>query len=334
MVEILVAAGADPVEATEVADVLGWADERQRYPQGCVWLDTLVARLGSGVLRSPAPCAVTTPAPAVARVDAGGGFGQVATSRAVELAAERARTFGVGLAVVVNSTHFGAAGCYAERLAADGHLGLVMSNAYPKVAAHAGSRPVLGTNPLAFSVPTTDEDGVLGDLSSGAIAGSRVREAIERGELLAEGTALDSEGRPTRDPSAMEAGGVMLPAAGPKGFALGLLVELFTSVLGAGAVAGAVGSVFDTSAAVRVSHTVLAIRPLDDDFAPRAAALLDQVRSGDGPDSAVRIPGAARSRAAADARVHGIELPEESLRRLRTVAGLVGVELPEELRHG
>jgi LDH2 family malate/lactate/ureidoglycolate dehydrogenase len=332
MVEILVAAGADAAEATEVADVLGWADERQRYPQGCVWLDTLVARLRAGVLHSPAPCVVTTPASAVARVDAGGGFGQVATSRAVELAAERAHAFGVGLAVVVNSTHFGAAGYYAERLAASGHLGLVMSNAYPKVAAHGGTRPVLGTNPLAFSVPTTDDDGVLGDLSSGAIAGSRVREAIERGELLAEGTALDADGRPTRDPSAMEAGGVMLPAAGPKGYALGLLVELFTSVLGAGAVAGAVGSVFDTTAAVGVSHTVLAIRPLDDDFAARAGGLLELVRTGAGADSAVRIPGAARSRAAAEAREHGIDLPGDSLRRLRAVAGLVGVELPDVLQ--
>jgi LDH2 family malate/lactate/ureidoglycolate dehydrogenase len=233
---------------------------------------------------------------------------------------------------VVNSTHFGAAGYYAERLAASGHLGLVMSNAYPKVAAHGGTRPVLGTNPLAFSVPTTDDDGVLGDLSSGAIAGSRVREAIERGELLAEGTALDADGRPTRDPSAMEAGGVMLPAAGPKGYALGLLVELFTSVLGAGAVAGAVGSVFDTTAAVGVSHTVLAIRPLDDDFAARAGGLLELVRTGAGADSAVRIPGAARSRAAAEAREHGIDLPGDSLRRLRAVAGLVGVELPDVLQ--
>jgi LDH2 family malate/lactate/ureidoglycolate dehydrogenase len=294
-------------------------------------LDVLLERLRIGTLRSPSGADMRTVAPCVALIDAADGFGQVASSTAVDVALQLAEDAGLGLACVVGSTHFGAAGYYAARIADAGMLGLVLSNAYPKVAAHGGIRAALGTNPLAFSVPVAGgrvDDVVLGDLSTGALAGSRVREAIQRGESLAEGMALDADGRPTTDPRVMESGGVMLPAAGPKGFALGLMVELFTSVLGGGPVAGNTGSVFDTARPVRVSHTFLAIRPLDPGYADRAAGLLEQVRAASGPGSSVRIPGQQRARSAVVAVTDGIQLPLTTRDSLLRWAERLGVDAP------
>jgi LDH2 family malate/lactate/ureidoglycolate dehydrogenase len=327
---LLVAGGADARDAQTTAEVWCWADERERHPQGSVWVEPFLARLAAGTLVSPAPVAVRRVSPATVHVDAGHGFGPVAGHLAVDLVTATALDVGVGLVTVVDSTHFGAAGHYAARIAERGLLGVVCTNAYPKVAAHGGTRPVLGTNPIAFSVPVAGGDVVIGDLSTGALAGSRVREAIERGERLPEGTALDALGSPTTDPSALERGGVMLPAAGPKGFALGLMVELLTSVLGAGSVAGETGSMFEPAEWVRVSHTFLAFTPMDDDFASRAAAFLTHVVQADG-GAAVRIPGRDRERAAARAREHGIELPPASVAALRRSADRLGVPLPPDL---
>jgi LDH2 family malate/lactate/ureidoglycolate dehydrogenase len=325
--DLLVAGGADPDEAALVADVMIWADRRQRYPQGCVWTDTLLARLETGALRSPTPLSVLAETPATALLDAHDGFGQVAAIRAADDAVERARATGVGLVAIRNSTHFGPAGYYAARIAAAGCLGLAMTNAYPKVAAHGGRRAALGTNPLAFSVPADRPGGIIGDLSTGALAGSRVREAIELGRPLPEGMALDAAGEPTTDPVALERGGVMLPAGGAKGFALGLLVELFTAVLAGGPAGLEVGSVFDPTAGPRVSHVLIAVAPFDSDYAARAGRLLEQVVSLD-EDAAVRVPGAHREDLATQADAQGIELPADSERRLRRAAERLDVQFP------
>jgi LDH2 family malate/lactate/ureidoglycolate dehydrogenase len=331
LAQLLEAGGADAADARIVADVLGWADERERYPQGSIWVEPFLARLTAGGVRSPAEMRVQHTAPASALVDAMDGFGHVAGRFAVDVAVEKARAFGVGLVAVVNSTHFGAAGHYAARIAEEGLLGLACTNAYPKVAAHGGTTPVLGTNPLAFSVPVAGEDFVIGDLSTGSLAGSRVRDAIDRGERLPEGAALDAAGRPTTDPRDMERGGVMLPAGGPKGFALGLMVEMLTAVLGGGPIAGETGSMFDPTGRVRVSHVFLAIAPFDDEFAVRAAALLDQVRDRDATVD-VRIPGNERERAAVRSRANGIRLPGTTIDALQRSAERVGMTLPDVVR--
>jgi LDH2 family malate/lactate/ureidoglycolate dehydrogenase len=330
MAQILIAGGADPEESETVARVLCWADERQRYPQGAVWIETFLRRLQSGALRSPAAFAAQDTSPSAAVVDARDGFGHVAATRATDLAAVKADDVGIGLVVVINSTHFGAAGHYASSLADRGKLGLVFTNAYPKVAAHGGTRATLGTNPMAFSVPVDGAAYVVGDLSTGALAGSRVREAIERGEPLPDGMALDARGRATNDPRALDEGGVMLPAAGAKGYALGLMVELFGAVLGAGALVGDIGSMFDAAAPVRVSHTIIAIRPFDAEYGRRAAQLLAHVRERN-LDADVRIPGDERQRAADAAQQNGIELPEDTVQRLRRCAEDMSVELPDGL---
>ena len=79
-------------------------------------------------------------------------------------------------------------------------IGIAMSNSFPKVAAHGGLAPVLGTNPLAFGAPRQNGESLMFDMATSALAGSTVREHMARSEPLPQGLAIDRAGNPITDP--------------------------------------------------------------------------------------------------------------------------------------
>jgi LDH2 family malate/lactate/ureidoglycolate dehydrogenase len=330
---LLDAAGADPAEARQVAEVLLWCDERALAGQGLARLPSLVTRLRRGLIRSPAALRVASLAPAVARLDAGNGFGEVAAARAMRRAVELAASQGVGLVGVAHSNHFGAASYYCNQAAAAGCLGLAFSNAFPKVAPHGGTRPALGTNPLAFGCPSAGPT-ILVDLATSSYSGSGLRQAAARGEPLAPGSALDAQGRPTRDPQAA-ADGCLLPAAGPKGFGLALMVEIVSAVLTGAAFAKEAGSMFHTwDRPVDVGHCFVAVEvgrfmelPLFVERVERLLAWIKEVPPASGAE-ALRYPGERRTAEAVASAREGIAAPAESLEPLRQLAAEYGVATP------
>jgi LDH2 family malate/lactate/ureidoglycolate dehydrogenase len=287
---LLQESGADERDARTVSEVLVWADHRGRFTQGTIWVETLCASLRRGDLVSPARIDIISDRPAAVALDAGAGFGHVAAVSAVRTAAERALAEGVAIVTVRNSSHFGACGYYASRLAEQGMVGIVATNAYPKVAPHGARSAALGTNPIGFAAPVDGAGPIVGDLSTGALAGSRVRDAVSAGRPLEEGTALDRRGDPTRDPAALADGGVMLPCGGPKGYALGILVEIHTSGLSGGAPPDALGSMFAPGRAA-TSHVMIAIAS-DAGLPERVSHLGSSIRSTPPQDGMeVRLPG-------------------------------------------
>lgn len=317
--ELLARAGADPREAREVSEVLVWADHRGRFPQGTIWVEAICRSLARGDIVSPAAMTVDPRLPASVTIDAGHGLGHVAARLATRTVAERATEYGIAVATIRDSSHFGACGYYAARLAADGFIGIAATNAYPKVAPHGGRTAVLGTNPIGFAAAGEGDAPIIGDLSTGALAGSRVREAEAAGRPLETGTALDRGGRPTQDPAALTDGGVMLPIGGPKGFALGILVELLTSVLAAGAAPGRLGSMFAPGHPA-TSHVVIAIVG-PDDLAERVELLRTSILATPSQDGmAVRLPGDVGHEMESEAL---IDLPDESDAALARTADML-----------
>jgi ureidoglycolate dehydrogenase (NAD+) len=319
---VLRAAGADRADAAAVAEVLVWADRRGRHPQGTIWLEVLAGRLRDGDLASPAAMTTDARFPALAVVDAANGFGHVAGRLAVELLRERAPVNGVAAIAVHSSSHFGPCGYYAAELAASGLIGIATTNAYPKVAVPGSRAPVLGTNPLGFGAPVAGHPPVIGDLSTGSIAGSRVREALAAGRQLEPGVALDRAGRPTTDPGALDDGGVMLPFGGAKGSALGLLVEILTSVLAGGAPPEQLGSMFAPGPA-RTSHFFLAIAG-DEQIGARLGHLRAMILAAPvGEEAEIRLPGDAGHRL--ERRGGNIVLPTGSVSAVNRAAALVNL---------
>jgi ureidoglycolate dehydrogenase (NAD+) len=327
---LLTAGGVDRVQAESLTDNFVWCDMVGRRNHGIERLPVLLKRVATGAIRCPCDLRITRLASAVERIDADAGFGHHAGKIGMERACALAKEMGVGVAGVHNSNFFGAGAYYVQLAAERGMIGLAVSNSFPKVAAHGGTVPVLGTNPLSFAAPRAGGRSILIDMSTAALAGSSVREAVAKGEMLEPGLAIDASGAPIRDP-ALAASGTLLPAAGPKGFALAILVELLSSVLTGAGVASEVASMYaELDRPGNNGHLFVAIDVArwmpPEQFHNRAEALAAMLISPVG-SLGVRMPGDERWEELARSESDGILIEDHTLARIEELARELRVAL-------
>jgi LDH2 family malate/lactate/ureidoglycolate dehydrogenase len=170
-------------------------------------------------------------------------MGQLSGNLAVEIAVERARSFGLGAVAVRRAHHFGAAGRYALQAAASRCIGVACSNTTPLMPAPGGAAPIIGNNPIAIAVPTAGGPPLLLDMALSAVALNRIRLAEQAGQEIPDTWATDSSGVPTSDPAAAIRG-MLLPAGAHKGFGLALMIEVLTGLLSGGGWGEAVRSLY------------------------------------------------------------------------------------------
>ncbi len=92
-----------------------------------------------------------------------------------------------------------------------------------------GKTRVIGTNPIAFSVP--DGKGGIAmqfDQSTTTVALGKITMAKAAGQSIPEGWAVDAEGNPTTDPEAALKGS-LVSMGGYKGWGFGLMAELLAA---------------------------------------------------------------------------------------------------------
>jgi L-2-hydroxycarboxylate dehydrogenase (NAD+) len=168
--------------------------------------------------------------------DGGNNVGMLAMYHATRAAIERAQARGIALVGVTNSWMSGRSAYFVEMIARADLVGIHTASSSRSVAPVGGVRPILGTNPIAFGMPTTE--GVISfDMGTSAFMFTELQLRERLGQLLPEGVAIDADGRPTRDPAAARAG-ALLPFAGYKGFGLGFIVQAFGVLAGSGLLAG------------------------------------------------------------------------------------------------
>jgi LDH2 family malate/lactate/ureidoglycolate dehydrogenase len=189
--------------------------------------------------------------------DNGPGYlvGRDAMLRAVTLAEKS----GIGAVGVIESNHFGAAAIYARLAAERGMVGVAMTNSVPKMIAPGGTKPIVGSNPIAIAVPTYGEYPFVLDMSLSAVAGGRLLLAAGKGEKIPPDWATDKRGRPTDDPVEAFAGG-WLPAGGVKGLGLAYAVDILCGLITGGAFGPGVKSQYsDPSSRSETAHMMIAI---------------------------------------------------------------------------
>lgn len=127
---------------------------------------------------------------------------------AMDLAADRAESYGIGMVSVRGATHFGCAGHHALRAVGRGMVGLVAANCGGQRIARppGGAVPMLGTNPLSVAAPAGPHPPFVLDMSTTAAPTGRVRQAAREGRALPAGLLADDAGRPVTDPAAFDAG--------------------------------------------------------------------------------------------------------------------------------
>ena len=168
--------------------------------------------------------------PAWAVIDGNAGLGQVGSTFAMQTAIDKAKSGGVAFVTLRNTGHIGAAGCYALQAARSGCLAMVTGNDVPSVAAPGSKTAVLGSNPLAYAIPTAG-DPILLDIATAAVAGGKVYAAWQRGESIPATWLIGADGLPTTDGSLYPHGAALAPMAGHKGYGLGLWCEVLSALI-------------------------------------------------------------------------------------------------------
>ena len=171
---------------------------------------------------------ITKETPTTAVVDGNWAFGQITARYATTVAIEKARTQQVAAVTVVRLNHLGRLGEYTEMAAQNGMFAFMaggMQNPGP-VAPYGGAARILGTNPLAFSFPSSGDDKVVVDMATCVVAEGKLRVARAKGIKVAPGTIIDKDGKPTNDPEDFYAGGAILTSAGHKGYSLSVVAEM------------------------------------------------------------------------------------------------------------
>jgi LDH2 family malate/lactate/ureidoglycolate dehydrogenase len=224
------ACGVSAEHARAIADTVTAAERDDCKSHGLFRVPGYAASVLSGKVDPRAEPVVQDRAPGVVHVDARGGFAPLALEQGSEPLAARARSQGVAALVVTDCYHFAALWPEVERLGEAGLAALAFVNAMSYVAPAGGTRPLYGTNPMAFAWPRAGHPPLVFDQASSASARGEIMLHGRDGMPLPEGWAIDPEGRPTTDPTAALAG-AQLTFGGYKGAAIALMVELLAGPL-------------------------------------------------------------------------------------------------------
>jgi LDH2 family malate/lactate/ureidoglycolate dehydrogenase len=231
---LFTALGLSLGDAATAADAALYAQLAGSDSHGLVHLPLYVTGLLDRTIVARPDIEVGRKGTCAAHIDAGRGLGLVVSHRAMALAIELAKEHGVGAVAVRNSSHFGAAGYYADLATRSGMLGAAVSNSAPAIAPTGGITPLLGTNPIGIGVPVGSGSPMVLDMATAMVARSRIRQMAGAGQnAIPDGWAIDASGNPTTDANAAIAGSV-LPIGGAKGYGLALLVEFLSSALADG----------------------------------------------------------------------------------------------------
>lgn len=287
------AAAVPAADARQVAEALVAADQEGVSSHGVMLVPMYLARLRAGSIAAAGRIEVVSERATTVVLDAGNTLGQISAAQAVALAAGRAAEYGMAAVSVRRAFHFGAASRWARRMAEAGCIGIAMSNTRPLMPAPGAAERLVGNNPLAIAMPGGSGGAPLVlDMATSASAMGKIRMAATTGRDIPADWATDAEGRPTTDPAAAIKG-MLLPAAGAKGFGLALMVDLLCGALSGGGLTREVQPLYgDSSQPYNCAHFFLALHVPDfqpaESFSARVAEVAQQVRQ------AARAPGVDR----------------------------------------
>ena len=233
--------------------------------------------------------------------DGGNNVGMLVMHHAARAAIEKAKARGIAVVGVTNSWMSGRSAYYMEMIAQADLVGMHTAASARSVAPFGGTRPVLGTNPIAFGMPSS-RGPVVFDMGTSAFMGTDLAYRDRLGQLLPEGVAVDAEGQPTRDP-AMARLGALLPFGGYKGFGLAFIVQALGVLAGS-----ALDPDKDNGYLFVVLKPDLLIDP--DDFKEQLSTLIDRIKATPRQPgvSEIRIPGERASRSREQKLRDGIEI--------------------------
>ncbi len=309
------------IEVAEcVAYALVLADADGQRSHGLERVPSYVQQLRSAKVNGHAKPTLQRVNPSSIEVMANDGFAFPAIELAIDNLTDICEEQGVAIAAIVGSHHCGVMGHPVEKLARAGFVSIMFANTPKAMAVAGGGRPILGTNPIAFACPRTDEQApLIIDTSLSTVARGKIVLAAKRGERVPENWGVNSLGMPTSDPQEILEGGLN-PLGGAKGSALALMVEILAGAFVRSNFGFQASSFFDGEGGPpRVGQLLICLNAgeFNANFGEHVDLLLREI--GNEPNT--RIPGAIRLANRITAIHSGVEYSKGLIDSIRRLSG-------------
>jgi L-2-hydroxycarboxylate dehydrogenase (NAD+) len=243
--DVLKGVGVPDADARVCSDVLLSADKRGIDSHGVgrlkpIYYDRIVK---TRVQKPITNFEVIRDCKATAVVYGHHGMGMGIAKRCMEMAIQKARDHDLGMVVAPNSTHYGYAAHYALMAVQADMIGLTGTNARPSIAPIHGLENMLGTNPLAFGMPTSEEFPFTNDYATSTIQRGKIEQYAREHRSCPEGLVVNFEGKTETDPHKIlndltrgrcaltPIGGLHEETGGHKGYGFATVVEILSSAL-------------------------------------------------------------------------------------------------------
>lgn len=296
------------------------AEEQGLPSHGMSRVPMYVSMLKTGRADGKAAPKLHSGAAAVCLIDNGDALPYESCALAIAEAVARARGNGIGLAGITNSAHMGVLGIHLQAVARAGMVGIAFTNSPAAIPAWGGTQALFGTNPVAAVFPRDAADPLVIDLALTTVVRGKIMLALQKGEQIPEGWAMDRHGRPTIDPQEALEHGSMYPIGGVKGAMLALMFELFCAALTGSAFGREADSFFaEKGNKPRIGQLFLAVDPGALSGRERYFERVEAIIAAMLADPEVRLPGAKRFAAHKQAGA-GIEVPDDLLQRIEALA--------------
>jgi uncharacterized oxidoreductase len=292
------------------------------------YLDTITR----GELNPAVEPVIVHETPTITIVDARRGFGQIGAHFAMSVTIEKARSQGLAATGLQHCNHVGRLGEWVEMAADQNMVGLGFCNGGRPgglVAPFGGASRLLGTNPVAAAAPVGGRAPFLLDFATSNVAEGKVRIARNKGQSIPEGWILDSQGRSSTNPEDLYNAGMLLPAAGHKGYGLSLLVEFMGGLLTGEGAPAMPGYNSMSNGVVFIVLAVEAFRPVTE-FLQDSAILCEQVKVAKPAPGfeEVLLPGEPEQRSAERRQAEGIPIDETTWGQIVAAGERLGVNVP------
>ena len=236
--------GVPKKDAALCTEVLIEADRRGVSSHGVNrFKPVYVDRIKEGILHPVTRPETLRETKTTAVIDGHDGMGMVIAAHAMETAVKKAKEYGMGMAVVRNSSHYGIAGYYAMMASKRGCIGITGTNARPSIAPTFGAQNMLGTNPLCFAMPTDEPFDFVLDCATSVTQRGKIEYLAKTGQPVPDGQVISRDGKPLTDAAKIldelstgaaalaPLGGAGEDTAGYKGYGYATVVEILSSAL-------------------------------------------------------------------------------------------------------
>ena len=242
--EVFMKYGIPEEDAKICTDILLESDKRGIESHGVnrfkpIYLD----RIKSGIQKPVTNFEIVKETATTAVIDGHLGMGQVIGYKAMSMAIDKAKKYGMGMVTVRNSTHYGIAGYYATMATDKGCIGITGTNARPSIAPTFGVENMLGTNPLTFGMPTDEEFPFVLDCATSITQRGRIEYYSRVGQSTPEGMVIGNDGQAKTDSDQIlkdlntgnaalaPLGGIGEALGGYKGYGYATVVEILSAAL-------------------------------------------------------------------------------------------------------